>query len=140
MNFKGSPQELGSRSSANLASPPFEMGNRSPPPLSNQHIASGNSSPPITSGPYSKEIAPSSSHLNVNHNINGPGNRNPSMNGGIDFQGLHIQDPSLNSPGYPNGNTDRSSPMFAQGAYNRTEGANQPASPRNYLAGFRELP
>lgn len=152
MNFRGTPQEMGNKSSPNLAgpslgmgnksspnlaSPPFEIGNRSPPPL--DKYSGGGLSPPRQSSPYSDGTAASISRLNV---INGSVGRtqSPPLNSGLDFQGLHTQTPPLVSPGYPNGSNDKYPTMATQDAQNGYGNASPPAAPRNYLAGFRELP
>ena len=137
-NFRASPQEIGNRSSPNLTGPPFEMGNRSPPPLPNTPSASGALSPPAV--PYANGISSSSSQLNVNQSHAGPGARSPSLGSGIDLQGLHTQSPQPTSPGYANGGANMSNPMATQGMQGTYGNSNQPASPRNYLTGFRELP
>ena len=137
MNFRNSPQEMGNRSSPNLANPPFEIGNRSPPPL-NQY-PSGSLSPPRQSSPYLNSAGASSSRLNIS-NVNVGGTQNPSMNSGLDFQGLHTQSPPPTTPGYLNGNNDKYPAMVAPNAPNGYGNASPPVVPRNYLTGFRELP
>ena len=139
MDFRGSLQEIGNRSSPSLASPPFEMGNRSPPPLGSLSIASGTSTPPIPTTPYSNAIGSSSSFLNANKNSDVNGSRSPS-NRGLDFQSLHTQIPPATSPGFGNEGTNRSPPLAPQGVQNGFASNNQSSVPRTYLAGFRELP
>ena len=139
MDFRGPLQELGNRSSPNLASPPFEMGNRSPPPVMNLPGANDTSTPPTLTGPYLNGIGSSSSYLSVNKNPEGNGSRNPS-NSRLDFQSLHTQTPPATSQTYFNEGTSRSPPMDPQGAQNGYGNNNQSSMPRSYLAGFKELP
>ena len=127
MNFRRTPQELGNSSSPNL---PYEMGSRSPPPIGSLSNASGALSPPAQ-GLYSNGMRTSSSQLNLKDNASGT--RSPSMNSGLDFQGLHVQSPPPSFPGYSNG-SDKIPTNVAPNGYGN------PSSPRNYLAGFRELP
>lgn len=96
--------------------------------------ASGALSPPAQSGLYSNGMGTSSSQLNLRNNAGGT--RSPSMNTGLDFQGLHIQSPPPSSPGYPNGNEKIPTNVAPNGYGN----PGSPSAPRNYLAGFRELP
>lgn len=135
----GPVQEIGNRSSPNLASPPFEMGNRSPPPLGSLSIASGTSTPPIPIVPYSNAIGSSSSFLNDYKNYNADRSRSPSNNG-LDFQSLHTQIASASPPGYVNEGANKSLPLVPEGVQNGYGNNDQSSVPRNYLAGFRELP
>ena len=159
MNFRGIPQEMGNKSSPNLASAPSETGNRSPPPLdkfssgalspprqSSPYLdgtvassSSGALSPPRQSSPYANSTGASSSLLNMT-NASVGGTRSPLVNSGLDFQGLHTQSPPLASSGYPNGSNDKYPAMVVQDSQNGYGNASPPGVPRNYLAGFRELP
>ena len=159
MNFRSTPQEIGNKSSANLASLPSEMGNRSPPPLDqfssgalspprqsspylHGNVASSSSgalSPPRQSSPYHDGTGASRSHLNITNSSVG-GTRSPFVNSGLDFQGLHTQSPPLAAPGNPNESNEKYPAVVRQDTQNGYGNASPPAGPRNYLAGFKELP